>query len=149
MKIGSRSFAVLVMAACAILTGCASVPMASKEQDAALKQFPQPSADKAGLYVYRNTFGGQALKKTLSIDDSVIGETANKTFFYREITSGAHKLSTESEFSDNSTTFQADAGKNYFAEQYIKIGVFVGGAGIKMVSEEEGKKQVLECGLAK
>ena len=83
------------------------------------------------------------------IDGAIIGETANKTFSYKEITPGAHKLSTESEFSGNVITFQADGGKNYFAEQYIKMGVFVGGAGIIIVPEEEAKRKVLECGLAR
>jgi hypothetical protein len=133
----------------ALLSGCASVPMASDEQDATLKAFPQPTGNNAGLYVFRNTFGGQALKKTISVDGSIIGETANKVYFYREITPGQHTLSTESEFSDNSTTFQAASGINYFAEQEIKMGVFVGGADVKMVSEEDGKREVLECKLAK
>ncbi len=132
-----------------LLSGCASVPMAPMEQDAAAKMFSPPAADKAGLYVFRNTFVGQALKKTVSLDGVIIGETANKTFFFRDIRPGSHTLSTESEFSDNVITFQADGGKNYFAEQYIKMGVFVGGAALKMVPEEEGKRKVLECGLAK
>ena len=132
-----------------IVSGCASVPMASEEQDTALKQFVAPPQDKAGLYIYRNTFAGQALKKTVTIDGKVIGETANKVYFYKQLEPGQHTISTESEFSDNAINFDADGGKNYFAEQYIKIGVFVGGANVKMVDEEEGKRQVLECKLAK
>ena len=132
----------------AFLTGCASVPMASKEQDAVSKTFPQPASDKAGLYVFRNNFMGKALKKAVSIDGVLIGRTANKTYFYKSITPGKHTLSTESEFGDNSVAFQAEGGKNYYARQYIKMGVFVGGAGIEMVSEDEGKREVLECELA-
>jgi protein involved in sex pheromone biosynthesis len=132
-----------------LLSGCASVPMGSKEQDTALKNFSTPTENKAGLYIYRNTFVGQGLKKTLSLDGSVIGETANKVYFYKEITPGPHVLSTESEFSDNSINFQADGGKNYYAQQFIKMGVFVGGANLKMVDEAEGKKEVLQCELAK
>lgn len=130
------------------ISGCASVPMAPKDQDLALKKFTPPPIDKAGLYIYRNTFGGQALKKTLSIDGKVIGETANKVYFYKLISPGQHTLATESEFSDNSIIFEAMGGRNYFAEQYIKVGVFVGGANVKMVDEEEGKTEVLKCKLA-
>ena len=144
-----KALFVAAIVSISLLSGCASVPMASMEQDAAAKKFSQPAADKAGLYVFRNTFGGQALKKTVSLDGALIGETANKVFFYKQITPGTHTLSTESEFSDNAITFQADSGKNYFSQQYIKLGVFVGGAGLVMVPEEEGKRQVLECGLAK
>lgn len=133
----------------ALLTGCASVKMESAENDALRKTFTQPAPDKAGLYVYRNSFVGQALKKTVTLDDVVIGETANKVYFYKQIEPGSHKLATESEFSDNMLTFEAAGGTNYFAEQYIKMGAFVGGAGLKMVSEEEGKSQVLQCKLGK
>lgn len=66
-----------------------------------------------------------------------------------KLSQGEHTLSTEFEFSDNSLKFDAEAGNNYFFEQYIKMGVFVGGANLKQVSEQEGKKQVLECQLAK
>jgi hypothetical protein len=130
-----------------LLSGCASIPMAPKEQDAAAKQFSPPK-DKAGLYMYRNSFMGQALRKRLLVDGVVIGETANKTFFYKQVMPGQHTLSTESEFGDNSITLQAEAGKNYFVQQYIKMGAFVGGAGLRMVSEEEGKREVLSCELA-
>jgi hypothetical protein len=130
-------------------TSYASVPMASKEQDAAAKQFSPPPKNKAGLYMYRNLLKGQALKKRLLLDGVVIGATANKTFFYREIMPGKHTLATESEFGDNSITLQTDAGKNYFVQQYIKMGAFVSGAGLNIVDEETGKKEVLDCELAK
>ena len=132
-----------------ILSGCASVPMAPSDQDAAAKTFATPTGDNAGLYVYRDTFIGQALKKTVSIDGEVIGETANKVFFHKIIKPGSHTLSTESEFSDNAITFDAEKSKNYFAEQCIKMGVFVGGANVRMVEEEVGEKAVLGCHLAK
>jgi hypothetical protein len=132
-----------------LLIGCATVPMAPTEQDTAFKAFSQPTTDKAGLYVYRNSAAGGMLKKKVYVDGVLLGETAPKTFFYKEITLGQHQISTQSEFSDNAITFQAEGGKNYFCQQYIKMGVFVGGANVKMVSEEEGKKQVLECNLAK
>ena len=38
---------------------------------------------------------------------------------------------------------------NYFINQYIKMGVFVGGAGLELVNEEEGKKAVASLDLAK
>ncbi len=133
----------------ALLTGCASVPMAPLEQDTARKAFASPAGDKAGLYVYRNSFVGQVLKKHVYVDGVLLGETANKTYFYKEITPCQHQISTESEFSENAITFQAEGGKNYFAEQYIKMGVFTGGANVRMVSEQEGMEEVCKCRLAK
>lgn len=129
----------------ALLSGCASVPMASKELDISAKTFKESAKDRAGLYVYRDSFGGKALKKMVSIDGKAIGQTANKVYFYREITPGAHTLSTESEFGDNTLDIQAVAGTNLFVRQYIKIGVFIAGSALELVSDEEGKKAVLEC----
>jgi hypothetical protein len=84
----------------------------------------------------------------LWLDAKIIGATAPMTYFCIEITPGTHTLTTQSEFGDNSITFEAAVGQNRYARQYIKLGVFVGGAGLEMVSEEEGKKGVLECKLA-
>lgn len=145
-----KSVILLAAAICvSLVAGCATVPLAPLEQDSALKAFPQPAADMAGLYVYRNCLAGQALKKNVYVDKVLLGETANKTYFYREIAPGQHEVSTESEFGDNAMTFHADAGKNYFVRQYMKMGVFVGGANVELVSEQEGMDEVRECRLAK
>ncbi len=71
------------------------------------------------------------------------------TYFYKEVQRGKHKLSTESEFSNNDLSIDAEKGRNYFVRQYIKMGLLVGGANLELVSEDEGMKGVLECKLAK
>jgi len=119
--------------------------MAPKEQDATSKTFKTPSPNMAGIYIYRNSSFGKTLLKTVSIDKTIIGATATYTFFHREITAGEHTLATQSELSDNELQINTEAGKNYFIHQYIKMGVFVGGAGLESVSDEEGQKGVLEC----
>lgn len=132
-----------------LASGCASVPMAPAAQDAALKTFEAPPADKAGLYIYRNSFVGKALKKNVYVDGEFLGESADKVYFYKQVTPGPHTISTESEFSDNAFQLVTEGGLNYFIRQYIKMGVFVGGANVEVVSAEEGKKGVLASKLAK
>lgn len=129
-------------------SGCATVPMASPAEDAALKSFEAPPADKAGVYIYRNSVVGQALKKNVYLDGEYLGESANKVYFYRQVEPGQHTVSTESEFSDNALTFHAKGGMNHFIRQYIKMGVFVGGANVELVSEDEGRKGVSASKLA-
>ena len=131
------------------ITGCATVPLAPDEEDDARKTFASPPQGTAGLYIYRNSTFGGALKKSLYIDGEFIGESAPMTYFYEEISPGEHRLSTESEFSDNDLIVNTDGGQNYYVRQYIKMGLFVGGANLEIVSEEEGQKGVLECELAK
>ncbi|WP_426788246.1 DUF2846 domain-containing protein [Xanthomonas campestris] len=140
---------VAVLAAILLASGCASVPMAPASQDAEPKTFAPPPAGKAGVYMYRNSFVGQALKKDIYMDGKRLGESANKTYFYNQVDPGEHTVSTESEFSDNDFKFTVQSGMNYFIRQYIKMGVLVGGANVELVSEEEGKKGVLASGLAK
>ncbi|MCQ4260708.1 DUF2846 domain-containing protein [Stutzerimonas stutzeri] len=133
----------------AVLTGCASVPMESPEKDQALKAFPAPSQDQAGLYIFRDSMLGAALKKSVKVDGEVIGETAANTYFYRLITPGLHTLATESEFSDNLIELNAQPGKNHYVRQSIKMGLFVGGARLTEVSESEGQKAVAGTELAR
>ena len=132
-----------------LFVGCASVPMESAQQTTSAKQFIPPADGKAGLYMYRYGSFGAALKKDIWLDGKCVGETARNTFFYEEVDGGVeHKISTESEFSPNDLLLKTESGKLYFTKQYIKFGVFVGGAGIKAVDETEAKKEIAELNLA-
>lgn len=131
------------------LTGCATTPLESATKNDEAKQFNIPESGKSGLYIYRdNSIVGGALKKNIYIDGTMIGESAPGVFFYKKVNAGQHKLSTESEFSENHLPIDTESGKNYFFRQYIKMGAFVGGANLEQVSEEKGKEEVRKLKLA-
>lgn len=133
-----------------ILSSCASVPMAPQEESTRAKEFHTPTEGKAGLFVYRSGNFGSALKKDIWIDGNCLGETAPNMFFYEEVDAGKeYKISTESEFSPNDLFLNVENGIIYFIRQYIKIGVFVGGANLELVDENEGRKAVKELEMAK
>lgn len=134
----------------AVMTvGCASVPLNDAASSGRAKSFEAPQEGKAGLYVYRDSFVGKALKKDIWVNGECLGQSADKVFFYKEVEGGRpHKISTESEFSENHLTVNAEAGKNYFVRQYIKMGVFVGGAGLEQVDEATGKAAVSRLNMA-
>ncbi|WP_415895430.1 DUF2846 domain-containing protein [Neptuniibacter sp. PT34_22] len=137
--------------ATASLAGCSSVPMESRPIEMQAKEFNPPSEDTAGIYVFRkDTFVGAALKKDVWIEKECVGQTAKGVFFYKEVP-GNEKLeiSTESEFSPNTLTIEAQNGKLYFVEQFIKMGAFVGGADLQLAHAETGKSEVLRLGMAK
>ena len=132
-----------------LFVGCASVPMESKENSDKVKTFASPANGNVALYIYRSGGPGGALKKDVWVDGNCIGETAPNIFFYEEVKGGMeHKISTESEFSPNDVLVNTESGKNYFVQQYIKFGVFVGGAGLELVDEEKGKKEVTNLQMA-
>jgi hypothetical protein len=132
-----------------LLTGCASVNMASQAESDRAKQFNAPAAGNAGLYVYRDSFAGKALKKDIWVDGKCLGESASDVFFYTQVEGGKkHKIETESEFSPNALEVFMEGGKNYFVRQFIKIGAFVGGADLEQIPEARGKADVAKLGLA-
>jgi len=146
----SKSLLVSSVLLSLLMAGCASVPMESTENSNQAKQFNAPTNGNAGLYIYRSGSLGGALKKDVWVDGKCIGETAPNIFFYEEVKGDTeHKLATESEFSPNELVLQTQAGKNYFVRQYIKIGVFVGGANLEVVNDESGKAEVAKLSMAK
>ena len=131
------------------MTGCASVPMEGMEETSIAKKFNPPVEGSSGLYIYRPSSLGGALKKDIWVDGKCIGESAPYVFFYEEVEGDkSHKVSTESEFSPNDLIVKVKSGIHYFIRQYIKFGVFVGGAGLELVDEEKGKKEVSELDMA-
>jgi hypothetical protein len=141
---------IMLILLCVIgFVGCASVPMESNEKSMIAKEFKSPERDKSGLYIYRSGVLGGALKKDIWVDETCIGESAPNVFFYTEIECNKdHKISTESEFSPNDLTVRTECGQNYFFSQFIKIGLFVGGANIERVSDKKGKDLVQKLDMA-
>lgn len=141
---------VLIALVSSLFTGCASVAMVSGEKTELAKEFSPPSKGSSGLYIYRAGIMGSALKKDVWVNGKCIGETAPNVFFYEEVQGDKeHKISTESEFSPNDLLVKTTEGKHYFIRQYIKLGAFVGGAGLELVDEVEGKKAISGLEMAK
>lgn len=122
--------------------------MATLEEDAIRKAFVAPSKGLSGIYIYRNSTFGSALKKSISINSVAVGQTAPMTYFYTEVEPGDQTISTESEFSDNNLVITTEPDKLYFVKQSIKLGVFIGGAKLTQVEDDVGKEGVLECDMA-
>jgi len=136
------SISVFLLAA---LAGCASVPMASPDADKAAKQF-MPPPGKANLYVYRNESMGAAIKMGVYVDEKPIGQTASKTYFQIPLAPGKHKVRGHAE-TNSEVEVDAQAGKNYFVWQEVKMGAMSARNKLQIVDEATGKKGVNECKL--
>jgi Protein of unknown function (DUF2846) len=128
------------------LVGCASVNMGDAKQDAALKTFTAPK-DKVGVYVYRNENFGAAIKMNVELDGQHIGQTAAKTYLYKEVSPGKHTFITRAE---ENTTVEVDAkpGTLVYIWQEIKMGLFAARAKLQIVDQAQGQKGVMESTLA-
>lgn len=140
-----RNFA-LICAISLTLFGCASVPMGDAAKDAELKSFTARPG-MAGLYIYRNENFGGAIRMDVEVDGKPIGQTAAKTYFYKEVAPGKHTVTSKSE---NTDTLEVEtvAGKLYYIWQEVKMGLLYARTKLSLVSEEEGRKGVLESSLA-
>lgn len=143
-----RKFAITAFTI-SVLVGCASVPMESEQTAQQAKEFNPPADGNAGLYIYRDSSMGSALKKDIWVDNECVGESAAKVFFYKEVKGDAeHTISTESEFSPNDLVLTTESGKHYFIRQYIKMGLAVGGANLELMDEKEGKQDIMDLDMA-
>jgi len=142
--------AVFAASAAILLTGCASVDLAPQAESVKAKEFAAPTQGNAGIYIYRNSFVGKALKKDIWVDGQCIGESAPDVFFYTEVAGEKiHTVETESEFSPNKLEMMFKPGNTYFIRQFIKMGVLSGGADLEQVSPEQGKADIAALSLAK
>ncbi len=140
-----RKYAIAALAAIS-LVGCASVPMGDAKQDIALKSF-SAKPEVAGVYIYRNESIGAAVRMDVELDGKPVGQTAAKTYFYKEVTPGKHTVTSKSENTDT-LEFEAAAGKLYYVWQEVKMGVLYARTKLHLVGDDEGRKGVLESQLA-
>jgi len=136
-----------------LLVGCATTQMESMELSNIAKEITPPSEGKAGIYIFRVSGPGEALKKDIWVDGESIGESAPDVFFYEEVAGGEqHKVSTEmdSESSPNYLLINAENGKNYFIQQYVSSGVLANDrANLRLVDNEKGGNYVSKIKSAK
>ena len=128
-----------------VAAGCASVPMAPVQADAAAKRF-EATPGKANVYVYRNEHFGGAVRMSVVLDGALLGDTAAYTFLYTPVEPGHHHVMSKAE-NDSDVEFEAEEGKTYFLWQEVKMGVWSARSALRLVQEKEGRDGVLECKL--
>jgi hypothetical protein len=92
----------------------AIVPRASPETDALAKAY-QTNPSKAGIYIYRND-RSVAYKIPVLLDNVWVGDTASKTYIFRQVDVGTHVITSQTE-NDATLSLDAKAGNNYFVWQ--------------------------------
>lgn len=137
---------VLILAAISLVSGCASVPMASPEQDARAKSF-SVKPGKANIYVYRNESMGAAVKMPVTLNGKPMGATGAKTFLLAEVPAGKHILVSKAE-NDYPLEVIAEPGRSYFVWQEVKMGFLQAQSQLHLTDEATGKSGVRECQMA-
>jgi len=143
-----KKFMIFLIAVFAgVVSGCATLPMASLEDDALAKRFVT-APDRSLIYLYRNEFFGGAVPFLVSIDGQVAGQTIVYTFFKWDVPPGEHVIKSHSE-NPPSLLLVTKPGKAHFVRQEIKMGVWMPRSLLYEVSEQEGIAAINECKLVK
>lgn len=128
------------------LGGCASVPMATPQQDSAAKQFTVPPG-KSRIYLYRNETFGAAVTMNVALDGKTMGKTASKTYFVWDVAPGHHTIESLTE-NTSKLTLDTVAGQPYFVWQEVKMGFLTPRSQLHLMDRQAGEKGVMECKLA-
>ena len=137
---------VIMICVALVCVSCASVPLASIDDDVKAKEYSSPS-DKAAVFVYRTGRLGAKQVMKVSIDGNEIGRTQKDRYLYKEIDPGFHTISGKAE-NISVLDLGAEAGKIYFVWQQVAMGVFSTRNTLKLVDEETGKRDVTHCRLS-
>lgn len=127
-----------------LLTGCASVPMSSLEDDNRAKSFAVKPG-KANIYVIRTQYFGGAIPITLSLNGKVAGQSGPRTYFKWEVDPGTYEVASQTE---NVSTLKltVEEGKNYYIWQEVQHGTLLARSSLYQLLDEEGaRKGLLKC----
>lgn len=132
------------IAALCILAGCASLPIASPEEDARAKSMQVPDG-KALVYIYRSTTFGLIFKPDLLINGQMIGENVAMRYYLLEVPPGVITITSQG---TNTVTMdlRVDEGLIYYVRQQPSL---YGLTDLIKASEEDGKKALKKCKLVK
>jgi Protein of unknown function (DUF2846) len=111
--------------------------------------FLKPSAEEALIYVMRPSNLGFALGFSIACDNTMLGTTKGKRFVQGLVKPGAHKITASGGEKDAEIEISVEAGKTYYIEQKIKMGLVLARTKLELLTEEEGIKILAKCRPAK
>jgi hypothetical protein len=112
----------IVLAALLLATGCASVPMAPPDEDAAGKRFEPAPAGQAVLYVFRESVYGGAFSMPVMVGPRPLGNLAADTWFRVVLEPGSYEVRCNMETSA-SVPVQLSGGETRYVEAAIRFGL--------------------------
>ena len=141
-----KKLLILLLTTC-LLAGCAGGPKANKESDLQAKQFIPPTNGTSNISIYRNEIFGGAINMDVYIDDQRVATTGPKTFIMKNLPAGEHKI--EGKGFEGTSILKLNMLPNtiHYVWQEVKMGFFGARNKLQEVSEQRGKKGVMESKL--
>jgi hypothetical protein len=113
------------------------------------KQHPVPEAptDKALVFVIRPTLWGNKIQTKLAADGEWKGVNRGNNYFFFTLDPGEHHFCSDSE-NRSLVSLNVEAGKTYYLQQKIRMGLWKARNKLAVLDEAEGKKGLAECHLS-
>lgn len=108
---------------------------------------PEPPADKALVFVIRPTMWGNKIQTKLAVDGQWVGTNRGDNYFFFTLEPGEHHFCSDSE-NRSLLSLKVEAGKTYYLQQKIKVGLWKARNKLVVLDEAEGKKGLAECHLS-
>ena len=116
-----------------------------QQQDSIAKSLA-PVPNKAIVYIVRPTSFGFAIRMDINCDSTYIGTTGPKSYIYTVLSPGTYTFLSRSE-NKSFLEVSLEAGKIYYLEQEVKMGMIYARTKLKLADEEKGKKFLSKCQL--
>ena len=119
----------------------------STETDKSQHPVPEQPADKALVYVLRPSMMGNKVQTKLAVDGEWKGVNRGNNYFYFTLDPGEHYFCSVAE-NHSLLKLNVEAGKTYYLQQHVEMGIMKARNKIEPMSEEEGKTKLAGAHLS-
>jgi len=106
-----------------------------------------PIEGKAIVYIVRPSSMGTLVRIGVECDYEGLGSTKAKQYIYAILDPGAHIFTSHTE-NQATLNLTLEAGKIYFIQQKVKMGIVVARVGLEVMNESDGRKALNSCKLS-
>jgi len=104
----------------------------------------EPADGKAIVYVLRPSLMGNKVQTKLAVDGQWSGVNRGNNYFFFTLDPGEHYFCSQAE-NRSLLTLKVEAGKTYYLQQHIQMGVMKARNKLDTMTEEEGKKKLADA----
>jgi hypothetical protein len=105
------------------------------------------SADKALIYVLRPTMLGMAIQTKLAADGDWKGVNRGNSYFFFSVAPGEHYFCSRAE-NHSAIALKVEAGKTYYLQQGIQMGVMKARTNLVVMDEAEAQKKLPKMNMS-
>jgi hypothetical protein len=146
MRGKARWFVPALLLVVGLSAGCSAVSKMPPAADDRAKNLA-PTEGKALVYVVRPAMVGLAIGMPVTCDGKDLGKTGGGRFIYAMIDSGSHAFVSRAE-NTSELTLVTEAGKTYYLEQQVKMGLLKARNKLVQLNDADGKAKLLKCSLS-